>query len=227
MKCYWFGDSWTYGSEIEKCNGPDWQAHNQDLFREQNRFSTLVSIDMGWESINLAQPGISSERLVLELTKHIDEIKNTNGIVIIVWPSFSRYFWIDDASTQHDIRISDQWDKWYRDVDNYPYQMYNAQRCTWSAHNLLKSFGIPYYFINSVYRITDPFYFDMSEQRWINSYTWRISDILEFDVDKGYPPASSRHKSLYPCESHPNLYGHKSISREIIKFLQSQEENNS
>lgn len=219
MHAIWFGDSWTHGSELEKCIGSDYQRHDQDWFRTSNRFSRLVSDAFGYDEINLAEPGISADRLCMLVDQQLDQISDAD-LVFVVWPSFSRYFWIDQDHNQHDIRISDRWYRWYRDVDTYPYQMYNAQRAVWSLHNLLESRGIQHYFMNSVYKITEPLYFEIGGSHWVHNPQWRLSDLLEFDPDQGYPESKSRHKYLYPCENHPNLYGHKAISLEIIKFLQ-------
>lgn len=219
MPAIWFGDSWTHGSELEKCIGADYQQHDQDSFRCAHRFSRLVSDSIGLQERNLAQPGISAERLCMSVDQQLSTFSCAD-VVFVVWPSFSRYFWIDHDQTQHDVRISDQWYRWYRDVDTYPYQMYMAQRTVWSLHNLLAAHGVKHYFMNSVYRVTDPNYFDISGEHWINDPSWRVSDLLDFDPDKGYPALDCNHRYLYPCQNHPNLYGHKTIAREIIKFLQ-------
>jgi hypothetical protein len=210
-----FGDSWCWGSELEKSLGAGYKAMDQDSFRERNRFTALVAQHFGWQEKNFGEPGISAEHLVQRISQYLKS-PCQDELILIVWPSFTRYFWIDEKNHRQDIRISDQWSRWYRDVDNYAYMMYSAQRSIWSLQNLLKVQGQCYIMINSVTRVTAPWHFDIDVDHWPAGVQSRLSDLLGFDVDQGYP---QEHQYLSPCENHPNVYGHKCIAREIINYL--------
>jgi hypothetical protein len=210
-----FGDSWCWGSELEKSLGTGYEAQDQDSYRERNRFTALVAQHFGWQEKNFGSPGISAEHMVLNIAQYVQQ-PIEDELLLIIWPSFTRYFWINEKAEPRDIRISDQWFRWYRDVDNYPYMMYSAQRSIWSVQNLLRSLDRPYIMVNSVSRVTGPWHYDIDTDYWPGGLHSRLSDLLGFDVDQGYP---QEHRYLSPCENHPNVYGHKCIAKEIINYL--------
>ena len=215
----WFGDSWTYGSELEKSITGDYTAADQDLYRETNRFSAIVSQAMSWREQNLAVPGISPDRLVAQVADFLASQSDLDQLLImVVWPSFTRYTWVDDRGLINDVRIADAWNDWYRVVDNYFFQIYAAQRSVWALEHFLGNQKVQFLFTNSVYQLRSPLFFKIDPNHWIKGIDFRISDLLDFNVDKGYP--TNRHRYLWPAENHPNFYGHKCIANHIITFLQ-------
>lgn len=219
----WFGGSWLLGTELEKEYGTTQvDPIVRDRFVEDSRFTGLVSRYFGWEEINLAQEGISPERLMLEIIDRVDKLSSEdieNCLLIILWPSFQRYFWIDDTGSMIDVRAVPEYSRWYREVDNYPFQMYTAQRTIWALDCFLRQRRIKYTMMNCEYRVTEPWYLDFPKDNWAIPPEQRISDVLEVDLDHGYPGEKEKHKYFWPCRAHPNIYGHKRIADKIINYL--------
>ena len=219
----WFGDSWCIGTELEKCL-PNYQAQDQDAYRRQHRFSKLVSDYFGWEEINLGNEGISPEHVALKIVEYSElQTDRRDQIYFIIWPSFQRYFWINEAGEKKDLRWSSSNQNWYRVIDTYEYQMYSAKRTVWSTTMYLRNKGIKFAMVNNQYRLDSPDYFVIDDQDWILPSSTRLGDLLEVNLDLGFPEKSMKHKYFCPCESHPNLYGHKRIANEIINYIKTKE----
>jgi hypothetical protein len=219
----WFGDSWCLGTELEKCIGPDYTSKDQESYRRENRFSRLVSENFGWEEVNLGQEGISPEHVMLKVVEYGElQGDREDQIYFIVWPSFQRYFWIDELGIQHDLRWSTSDKSWYRVVDNYDYQMYCARRTVWATTMYLKSKGLRYFMVNNQYRLEYANDLPLDTSGWMLPPTRRLGDLLDVDLDNGFPDESKRHRYFWPCQSHPNQYGHKHLANEIINYLKEE-----
>lgn len=225
-KISWFGGSWVLGTELEK-ESIQGLAIDQDQFRKENRFSYLVSKYFQCEENNLAVAGISSENITRKLVSHVKNscVDTTQELLIVIWPSPLRYFWIDHKGQEQDLRYNSN-DWWFKQVDTIDFRNYSLQRTIWSLHNFCQSHSIKYVMINGEAgigpdQIEAPF--DNGE---INGYNWLTSsghdmtEWLYFDLNQGYPSPKEKHKYFWPCESHPNLAGHAKIAREIIKHLE-------
>jgi len=221
----WFGDSWCMGTELEKCMGPDYKSKDQEDYRRENRFSNLVSKHFGWKEVNLAQEGISTEHVTLKIIEYT-ELQNDlqNQIYFIVWPSFQRYFWINDSNQRQDLRWCSEYKDWYRTVDTGAYQMYCAQRTIWSTCLYLQQHKISYVMVNGQSRVTKIGPFPLQDYYWILEPGKTLGDILDVDLDQGFPAIDQNHRYFWPAENHPNMYGHKKIAKEIINYLSDMRE---
>lgn len=215
----WFGDSWTVGTELEKSMDTISVGGAQDEFRARNRFSRLVSDSLGWKEINLAQEGISAEHLVLEVDRYLRSDPEPAGVLFVIWPSFQRYFWVDQQDREIDIRWHSAYHTWYREIDNLEYQMYVAQRSIWSLANLLLCAGRECYMVNTTYRIKGRRRFALPVENWMLPMSRNLGDILEVDLDRGFPGPERKHKFFWPGENHPNQQGHRHIADHIIAFM--------
>ena len=90
--------------------------------------------------------------------------------------------------------------------------MYCAQRTVWSSMMYMKNKGIEFVMVNNQYRLDDSSYFPTEDQRWILPADERLGDLLDVNLDNGFPEESEQHKYFWPCESHPNIHGHKKIA---------------
>lgn len=226
-KIAWFGSSWVLGTELEKASELG-LGIDQDLFRQQNRFSYCVSQHFGCYEINLAQECISSENITRKIVDYVNspEFDKSTQMIFIVWPMIERYFWIDDKNHVHDIRYdNNHW--WYRHVDNYFYRQYCFKRNVWSLQNFFIANSIHYAMINGESKLDQNSikqdFPSLPEANWILPPWERMSDWLNFDLDNGYPLAKEKHEFFWPCENHPNVLGHVELSKQIIprmeKFL--------
>jgi hypothetical protein len=225
-KISWFGGSWSLGTELEKASTQG-LAIDQDQFRRENRFSYLVSKYFGCQENNLAEPGISSENITRKLVSYVKNsyIDATQELLIVIWPSPWRYFWIDHKGQEQDLRYnSNNW--WFKQVDTFHFRNYNLQRTIWSLHNFCQANSINYVMINGEAgiepdQIQAPFDTDeISGYNWLTSGQDDMTKWLDFDLTQGYPSPKEKHRYFWPCESHPNLTGHAKIANEIIKHLE-------
>lgn len=216
----WFGDSWCVGTELEKCMGTDYQSHDQELYRLENRFSYLVSKHFQWKQINLGQEGISPEHIMMKVFEHRESHCDLqNEIYFIFWPSIQRYFWIDEHGDRQDLRWCPENKNWYLTVDNSVYQMYCAQRTMWTCISYLQQHHVPYVMVNIQHRIVKPYFFPLDFSSWLLPPDKHLGDILDFELLEGFPKIDEQHRYFWPAENHPNTYGHKRIAREIINYL--------
>jgi hypothetical protein len=221
-KITWFGGSWGQGVELEK-DSPTGLGIDQEEFRKAHRYTSLVSNYFFLEENNLSKQGVSNENLVRQVVDYVEKQgpeQLDHELLVIIWTSENRYFWIDHNCTEKDLRWDDKW--WFTNVDNPYYEKYCAQRSIWSLHSFLQSKNIKYAMANGEVKTnsnTTKFY-DISNGKWFLPPEYRVSDWLDFNLDQGYPSLSKKHKYFWPCESHPNLAGHGKIAQEIIKHLE-------
>jgi hypothetical protein len=205
--------------------GPDYRSQDQESYRRNNRFSRLVSDHFGWEEVNLGQEGISPEHVMLKVVEYSELQEDfRDRVYFIVWPSFQRYFWINETGDPIDLRWSVNDKSWYRVIDNYDYQMYCAQRTLWSTTMYLNSKGIRYHMVNNQYRVEASSRFPLNSDHWILPPDKRLGDLLEVNLDNGFPEPVQQHKYFWPCQSHPNDYGHKHLASYIIDYIIKTEE---
>jgi hypothetical protein len=220
----WFGSSWVCGTELEKTS--DSLAIDQNTYVIANRFSNLVSQNFNCLENNRSIQGISAENLSRQIVLYVNskEFDVHTDLLMIIWPSNTKYFWIDDQAQVQDIRInSHSW--WYRNVDNVFFRQYCMQRTIWSLYNFLTLQGVKYFFLNGEESLLSkniaPEFSNLLLADWLLDSQEHIANWLGVNLDQGYPPLSVKHDFFWPCENHPNLAGHHKIAKEIVKLLQS------
>jgi len=220
----WFGSSWVCGTELEKTSAS--LAIDQDSYIITNRFSHLVSQNFTCLENNRATQGVSAENLSRQIVLYVNskEFDVHTDLLVIIWPSDTKYFWIDDQAQEQDIRINTHiW--WYKNVDNLFFRQYCRQRTIWSLYNFLTLQNVKYVFLNGEEALLPtavaPEFNNLLLANWLLEPQKHVAKWLNIDLDQGYPPLSDKHNFFWPCENHPNLAGHDKIAKEITQLLQS------
>jgi hypothetical protein len=222
-KITWFGGSWGLGIELEKDSIFGLEIDQQE-FIQDHRYTSLVCKHFNTVENNRCIEGTSSECLVKDIVYYVESLDKhqyQNELIVVIWPSNTRYFWIDEYNIEKNLRHDSR--AWFKIVDNHWYRDYCMQRSLWSCDNFLRNKQINYVMLNGECQIFEHTHrhYDIDSANWLIPPSSRISDWLNFDINKGYPSIKSQHEYFWPCENHPNKAGHARIANNLIECLTS------
>lgn len=242
-KFYWFGDSWVFGSELEK--EPNIQSDKIKNFT----FAKLVSDHYNAECINLSEPGTSNDSLPLTLFKNFNNINPVNDTIFLCLTSAVRVSFLDDNGKMLTVlpSIQDQarrpvehphWKEWYKYFDSPLQQVFNYERNVNLLYHWCKNANVKFYFLNGLTTHTQTVFDITSDDAWLlprnkclanfilpledKEFGGLVLEDREWLTDSQWADQQQHiNRYINPCFCHPNIAGHHKIAQEIIKLLDS------
>ena len=197
MKIYFDGCSWTWGGELEE--------------NESERFSAIISKEMGAEEHNFSRPMASNDRILRQLLIDNNIKEYDMAIIQMSYPSRTEYY---DESRKEFVRVGinatplwksnkPRWHKYWDDKDKQFWFHYYSS--VYNEHYGTTKENIIYQNIKDHCKANDVPLFLMT----INNWDSNLNFDLELERDR-YPKARG---------GHPNVDGHKLIASDILKLL--------
>ena len=207
---YCFGDSWSYGSELNE---------------NENPFVYHLAKDLGEKFINFSSQGNSYSVIVTRIFGNVRNINSDDTILIVIPPDIR---WMDQ---QQESFIS-----WYYEADKERYMSwlgdktevwfrYHASLFTYSIQSALDGIGCKYLFMQNYggefiidYRFKSLINVDnfLNIKSSLTTLLGGKDEYESWDLENNGPDMQMK-KSIYFEEhhTHPNELGHKRIAKLI------------